>query len=143
MQIKQVTAMPVTAKDPTLHGIISDLISDTALLAVHNRNFVVNNVPPDLRIETSGIIISSVLSKLFNTIIRHTKNCGILISARVYGLVVLVQVKSNGNISPALPEDMTQACTKALNTGGVIEVIHYEEKQASIAYCFLNVAGVA
>jgi len=30
---------------------------------------------------------------------------------------------------------------KAKNTGGIIEMIQCESEQASVAYCFLNVAG--
>lgn len=142
MQINQVITMPVTA-DPTLHGIISDLISDAASLAVQNHNYIINNVPYDLQVEANGSIISSVLTKLFNTTIRHTQNSVILVSARAYGHVILIQLKSKGNISPALPIDISDACIKAQKTGGVIELTLYENEQASIAYCFLNVAGEA
>lgn len=130
-------------KDPSLFSIVNDLIHDVAPLAVHNKNFVINNVPADLRIEANGTIISSVLSKLFTTVFRHAHNCGIMISAKVYGMVVLVQVRSNGTISPGLTEDINHASHKAKKTGGVVEMVHYENKEASVAYCFLNVAGEA
>ncbi|MBC7946754.1 MAG: HAMP domain-containing histidine kinase [Chitinophagaceae bacterium] len=143
MQIQQITSTLFPPKNPTLHTIVNELIHDAAALAVHNRNFVINNIPADLRIEANGTIVTSVLSKLFNTVFRHTQNSGILISAKVYGMVVLVQVKSNGQISPALPEDLGHASQKARTTGGVVEVVHYENKEASVAYCFLNVAAVA
>ena len=144
MQIQQVlNAIMPPKKNATLYGIINDLIQDSAPLIVDNRNYIVNNVPADLRIETNGTIISSVLSKLFHTTIRHAQNSVILISAKEYGMVVLVQVKSKGNIIPGLSEDISHACRKAQKTGGTIEMIHCESKQASIAYCFLNVAGTA
>lgn len=143
MQIQQVTGIPVSPQDPTLHNIVDDLINDAAALAIHNRNLVINNIPADLFLETNGTMISSVLDKLFQTVIRHTNNSVILISAKVYGMTVLVQVKSRGSINPALPEDISRACIKAQNTGGIIEVLQYENTQASIAYCFLNVAASA
>ena len=143
MQIQQVNRIPASARNSTLYSLVDNLINEAAPLAVHNRNSVVNNVPMDVHIDANGAIVSSVLSKLFNTVIRHTQNCGILISAKVYGMVILVQVRSKGNISPALPEDMGQVSLKAQKTGGVIEIIRYENKEASVAYCFLNVAGAA
>jgi hypothetical protein len=56
---------------------------------------------------------------------------------------VLVQLKSKGNVSPALTEDISHACLKAQKTGGIIELTSYETEQVSIAYCFMNVAGDA
>lgn len=143
MEIHQVTEIPALSKDPTLRRIVNDLIHEAAHLAVHNRNYIVNNVPADLMMEANRTIISSVLSKLFHTAIRHAQNSVILISAKVYGITVLVQVKSKGNISPALPEDLGHASLKARKTGGIIEMILCENEQACIAYCFLNVAGAA
>lgn len=143
MQIHRTVATILKANNSTLHSIVDDLIVDAAPIAVHNKNFIINNVPADLHIQANGTIVTSVLSRLFNTVVRHTQNSGIMISARVYGMVVLVQVRSNGTISPGLPEDMGYAAQKAQKTGGVVEVVHYENKEASIAYCFLNVAGEA
>ncbi|MEI9911113.1 MAG: hypothetical protein WDO71_16435 [Bacteroidota bacterium] len=73
MEIYQVTEIPALSKDPTLHSIVNDLIYEAAPLAVHNRNYIVNNVPADLMMEANGTIISSVLSKLFHTAIRHAQ----------------------------------------------------------------------
>ena len=131
MQISRVIKTLMPTKDPTLHSLVNDLIHESASLAVLNRNYIVNNVPSD------------VLDKLFHTVIRNAQNSVILISARVYGMTVLVQVKSKGNISPGLTEEIGHACVKAKKTGGIIEMIQCETEQASVAYCFLNVAGAA
>lgn len=143
MQIRQVISTMMPTKDPTLHSLVNDVISESASLAVHNRNYIVNNVPADLFIETNGIMVSDVLDKLFNTVIRNAQNSVILISAKVYGMTILLQVKSKGSISPGLPEEISHACVKAKKTGGIIEMIQCESQQASVAYCFLNVAGAA
>ncbi|HLG41308.1 MAG TPA: hypothetical protein VI461_16635 [Chitinophagaceae bacterium] len=135
--------MSMFSKDSSLYGIVNNLIHESALLAVDNRNYVVNNIPDDLCLQTNSAVVSTVLNKLVNTVIRHTKNSVILISAKVYGMTILVQIKSKGNISPALPEDMGYACMNAQKTGGIIEMIQCESEQASFAYCFLNVAGAA
>lgn len=143
MQIHQLITAALAPKTQTLHGIVSNLIDDAAPLAVHNRNYVINNVPADLMVKTNGTIVSSVLTNLFKITLRHTQNSVILISARVYGHVVLVQVKSKGNVSPGLAEDLSHTSAKAQKTGGVVELTHHETEQAAIAYCFLNVAGEA
>src|SRR5882724_8505284 len=143
MQIQQVINSAMSHQDPNLHGIMHELIEEAVPLAVHNHNYIINNIPVDLCIEASGTIVSSVLNKLFTTTLRHTRNSVMLISAKVYGMVVLVQVKTKGNISPGLAEDLGHACLKAQNTGGIIEMIHCESEQASMAYCFLNIDGAA
>jgi len=140
MQMQQVSKSTST-NSLILSSIVNDLISETAPLAVNNRNFIINNVPADLRIEINDAIVSSVISKLFYSVIRHSQNSGILISAKAYRVVVLVQIKTNGNINPGLQEDIADASLKAQKTGGVIEVIHHANNQASVAYCFLNVAN--
>jgi hypothetical protein len=143
MHIHPAINTSVSPKEFTLHGIINDLIDEAAPLAVHNRNYVVNNVPADLHVEASGSVISSVLDTLFYTALRHAHNSIILISAKVYGHVVLVQLKSKGTVSPALTEDINHVCLDARKSGAVVELTLYESEQASIAYCFLNVAGQA
>jgi hypothetical protein len=143
MQIHRVANTLTPPKEPTLFSLVNDVIQESAPLAVHNRNYVVNNIPADLYVETNGMMISSVLNKLFHTVIRHTQNSVILISAKVYGMTILVQLKSKGTISPGLSEEMGYACVKAKKSGGIIEMIQCESEQASVAYCFLNVAGAA
>ncbi len=143
MQIQQVISKLMPPKYPTLHHLVNNLIHEAAPLAVHNRNYIVNNIPADLRIETNGVMVSSVLNKLFHTVIRNVQNSVVLVSAKVYGMTILVQVKSKGNVSPGLTEEIGSACIKAKNCGGIIEMIQCESEQASVAYCFLNVAGAA
>ena len=143
MQIRQVTKTTMPSNDPSLHSLVDDLIHESASLAVLNRSFIVNNVPSDLCVQTNNVMVSAVLDKLFHTVIRNAQNSVILISARVYGMTVLVQVKSKGHISPGLTEEIGHACVKAKKTGGIIEMIQCETEQASVAYCFLNEAGAA
>jgi hypothetical protein len=100
-------------------------------------------MPADMKIEADRIIIYSVISNLFHTVIRNVQNSVILFSEKVYGMSVLMQVKSKGNISHALPEDIGPACLKAQESGGIIEMIRCESEQTSMAYCFLNTAEAA
>jgi len=143
MQIPQAISSQPTLKDLSLCDVVNDVIRESAPLAVYNRNYIVNNISPDLCIETNDTIVSAVLHKLFQTVIRNTQNSVMLISAKAYGMTVLVQVKSKGSISPGLPEEIGYACLKAQKTGGIIEMIQCEREQASVAYCFLNVSGAA
>jgi hypothetical protein len=82
MQIHPVIRTAMPAKDSTLYSLVNDLIHEAAPLAVHNRNFVVNNIPADLCIETNNTMVFAVLNKLFHTVIRHAQNSVILISPR-------------------------------------------------------------
>src|SRR5687767_10446598 len=121
MQIHRIATTLLKQNRAYLHSIVDDLIADAGPMAVHNKNFIINNIPVDLQLQANDSIVTSVLSKLFTTVIRHTQNSGIMISAKVYGMVVLVQVRSSGTVSPGLPEDMGYASLKAQKTGGVVE----------------------
>jgi len=143
MLIQQIATKPASAPDPNLHRIVTELIEDAAPVAINNRNSVINEIPDGLLVEANQGQVAGILKKMVNTVVRHTKNSGILISARVYGFVILVQVKTSGLISPHLVDEMQPAAQKAERTGGVIELIHHQENQASVAYCFLNVSGQA
>jgi len=141
MFIQQMAGRPVSATDPSLHLIVKNVIDEAAPMAMNNRNSVINEIPSELRIQGNHRTISSILSKLVNTVVVHTRNSGILISAKVYGFVVLVQVRTQGFISPDLSCEMETAVQKARHSGGVIELMQHQENQASVAYCFLNVSA--
>ena len=141
MQIHLAGPSKQSTKNSSLFKVANDAILSSAQIAIHNRNYVVNNISADLRIETNGLIVSSVLNKLFNTVVRNAQNSVILVSAKEYGLTILVQVKSKGLISPGLSEEISHACINAQKTGGIIEMTQCESEQASVAYCFLNVAA--
>jgi len=77
------------------------VITESASLAIHNRNYIVNNVPADLFIETNGPMISTVLNKLFNTVVRNAqKQRYPCFRPKVYGMTILVQLKSKGRYQP-------------------------------------------
>jgi hypothetical protein len=139
MLTKQIAGFPASATDPSLHCIVRELIEEAAPQAISNRNSVINEIPTSLHIQGNKRNVSSVLSNLVNTVVLHTKNSGILISAKVYGFVILVQVRTNGLISPLLQAEMETTAQKAKRSGGVIELMQHQEDQASVAYCFLNV----
>ena len=141
MQIHPAGHSKQSTKTSSLFSVANDAILGSAQLAIHNRNYIVNNISADLRIETIRLIVSSVLNKLFNTVVRNTQNSVILVSAKVYGMTILVQVKSKGLISPALADEITYVCINAQDTGGIIELTQCESEQASVAYCFLNVTA--
>jgi len=141
MQIHQVLSKLMSSEDPTLHHLVNNVIHEAAPLAVHNRNYVVNDIPADLCLETNGAMVSSVLSKLFQTVVRNVQNSVILVSAKVYGMTVLIQLKTKGVVSPGLAEEIGYVSVRAQNSGGIIEITQCESEQASVAYCFLNVTA--
>ena len=141
MFIQQITGRPVSAPDHSLHSLVKELIDEAAPVAIHNRNSVINEIPAGVRIQGNHRTVTTILSNLVNTVVVHTRNSGILISAKVYGFVILVQVRTQGLISPDLSNEMENAIQKARHSGGVIELMQHQENQASVAYCFLNVSA--
>lgn len=143
MLIPQIAGKPVSATDPTLHRIVKDLIDDSAIIAINNRNSIINNIPKGLQVKANQGTVAAILNKIVNTVLIHTRHAGIMITARSYGFAILVQVRTQGKINPHLGLEMEPASLKAKRAGGVIEWMHHQENQATVAYCFLNVAGEA
>jgi hypothetical protein len=60
MQVHQDITPRISPNDPTLHSLVNELIDGSAPLAVNNRNYVVNNIPADLCIETNSVTVSDI-----------------------------------------------------------------------------------
>jgi hypothetical protein len=65
MQIHLADHSKQSTKNSSLFKVANDAILSSAQIAIHNRNYIVNNISADLRIETNGLIVSSILNKLF------------------------------------------------------------------------------
>ena len=141
MNSTQITGAPVSAVCPTLDNIVKDLIDEAAPIAVDNHNSIINEIPKGLALKAPRHVISETLNKIVRTVTLHTKHSGILISAKAYGYAILVQVRTHGRISPALDMEMEPAALKAKHSGGVVEFVRFQENQASVAYCFMNVTS--
>ncbi|WP_276499971.1 hypothetical protein [Terrimonas pollutisoli] len=77
-----------------LNDVVDRLINTLLPKASSNRSFFVNDIPHHLRLKKESPVITSVLGGLLSTIVSNAKDSCIWLSAKLYGNVVLVHVKT-------------------------------------------------
>lgn len=84
-------------------------------------------------------MLTSVLSGLLLAVVTHSKNSCIRLSAKIYGNVVLVQVKySTASNAGAIENDVRQLQPIAEKMLGSVIVNSYRKNMTTIAFAFPN-----
>ena len=76
-----------------LNDVVDCLINSLMPKAYSNKNFFVNDIPDHFQLEKELPVITSVLGGLLSTVISNVKDSCIRLSAKLYGNIVLVDVK--------------------------------------------------
>src|SRR5262245_23465608 len=114
-----------TPHDVALNSMVSRISASSLPFATRKNSFIINDVPTDLHVTTDEHMLATILSSLLNTVIAHTKACCIRISAKLYGRIVLFQLKESDHMSsPALAASLRQVQQLAESIGGTINVSH-------------------
>ena len=142
MEHQLISALQSTPNN--LNLLISRLVSSALPTAVRRKSFILNDIPHELYIAGIENILAAVLSNLLNTVVSHTENSCIRISAKVYGGITLVYMKDSGSLN-----NYTVACQLqelqllAKKVGGCISVINRRTEAPSIAFSFPHMAKAA
>ena len=78
-----------------LHEVVDQLVKTFTAKAGSNKSFFVNEIPGHLQLGRDPQVIASVLGRLLSTVVSYAKDSCIRLSAKVYGNVILVRVKSS------------------------------------------------
>ncbi|MBL7742630.1 MAG: HAMP domain-containing histidine kinase [Chitinophagaceae bacterium] len=122
-----------------LQVMVSRIAAHTRPAANLKRSFIVNDVPSAILVCTDKHIPTAIFGSLLNTVIRHTDNCCIRISAKLQGNVVLANLKESyaasghtfmGNIR------QTQQLTEKI--GGSVSICDQKAGETSIIIKFIN-----
>jgi len=79
-----------------LHEIVGQLVTSLSEKATYNKNVFVNEIPEYLQVSTDPKKITAVLSGLLSAVVSYAKDSCIRLSAKIYGNVILLQVKDSG-----------------------------------------------
>ncbi len=135
------------ASSPTasnLSQLVSRLVTSTLPTAVRRKSFIVNDIPAELYVAANEDMLAAVLSNLLNTVINHTENSCVRVSAKVYGGIILVYIKDSGSFnSYTVAYDMQQLQLLAKKMGGCICVNTQRKEIPGIAFSFPNVSRAA
>lgn len=84
-------------------------------------------------------MLASVLSGLLSAVVTHSKNSCIRLSAKIYGNVVLVQVKdSTASNTGAVENEVRQLQPIAEKMLGSVIVNSYRKNMTTITFAFPN-----
>jgi len=79
--------------------VVDQLVKTFTAKATSNKNFFVNEIPGHLQLGRDPQVIASVLGRLLSTVVSYAKNSCIQLSAKMYGNIILVRVKSSGGLN--------------------------------------------
>jgi signal transduction histidine kinase len=129
----------LTQSQVTLHLMVSRISASSLSAATRKNSFIVNDVPTDLRAQTDENMLATVFGSLLNTVITHTENCCIRVSAKIYGRVVLLQLKETHRFhSHALAVNLRQVQQLAERIGGTVSVSNNGREASTIVFSFTN-----
>jgi hypothetical protein len=113
--------------------------------ATRKNSFIINDVPADLQANTDENMLATVFGSLLNTVITYTENCCIRISAKLFGRVVLLQLKETSrlNNSRAFAGNLRQVQQLAEKIGGTVSISNNYTEASTIVFSFVNNPSLA
>ena len=122
-----------------LHELTTQLVNTFIPTASSNKSFFVNDIPARLPLATNQQMLASVLSGLLSAIVTHAKDSCIRLSAKIYGNVVLVQVKDSASSNTAAVENEVRKLQPiAEKMFGSVSVTSQRKNLTTISFGFVN-----
>jgi hypothetical protein len=107
--------------------------------ATRKNSFIINDVPADLQANTDEQMLATIFGSLLNTIITHTENCCIRISAKVCGKIVLLHLKETQRLNTAeFAGNLRQLQVLAEKIGGTVSISHSQNEATTVGFSFMN-----
>lgn len=132
-----------TEKEPAviqmgLHELTTRLVQNFIPGASSNKSFFVNEIQRRFPLRTNQQMLASVLNGLLSAVVTHSKNSCIRLSAKIYGNVVLVQVKgSTASNAGAIENEVRQLQPIAEKMLGSV-IVNSHRKNRTITFAFPN-----
>lgn len=124
---------------PALHEMVSALMKSELPMAVRRKSFFVNDVPSEFYLSIDQQILALVIRGLLHTVVSHTANSCIRISANSYGPIVLMHVKDSNSFNyHGIYEDLLPVQQIAGRMGGFVSITSKREDVTTITFSFPN-----
>jgi signal transduction histidine kinase len=133
-----------TQSQVALHLMVDRLTVKTLPIAVRKGNILINEIAREIYVKTDAGELSIVLGNLLETIVQHTCDSRIRISAKTYGNVMLLHIKEDSRLnSPAFASSLVDVQRLADKIGGCVSVTSYRNMVTTVALSFLNLPAAA
>ena len=122
-----------------LHLMVNRISASSLPVAIQRHSFIVNDIPADLLVHTDEHMLAAVFGSLLNTVIIHTENSCIRVSAKLYGKVVIINLKETHQpVIPSLALNLRQVQQLAEKIGGSISISSDSTRSTTIVFSFVN-----
>jgi hypothetical protein len=123
----------------TLHKLANRLIISLLPRATFLKSIIVNDISTELHANADQELLASVLSCLLHSAIVYSPASCIRISAKAFGYVTLVHVRTNDpQEAEPFSESLNQLQPLAEKLGGCITVTNNSDHGATLAFTFIN-----
>ncbi|MEI9806449.1 MAG: hypothetical protein WDO16_00485 [Bacteroidota bacterium] len=127
-----------------LHLMVNRISTSSLPAAIRKHSFIVNDIPADIQVHTDENMLATVFGSLLNTVINHTENCCIRISAKLFGKVVLINLKESHRVSShAFTGSIRQIQQLAERIGGTVSISSDRTNATTLLLSFTNNLSVA
>jgi hypothetical protein len=122
-----------------LYSIVNRISVSSIPSATRRHSLIINDIPKELEVATDEHMLATVFGSLLNTVISHSENCCIRISAKLYGKVVLLHLIESYRLnSSAFHGNLRQVQQLAEKIGGTVSISSDRSQATSIVFSFLN-----
>lgn len=123
----------------TIFQLVKLLAANALPSASRNNSFIVNEVPASIKMIADENMLATVLSRLLYSLVNHSENSCIRITANEYDDIVFVHLKSNRSINnDAIDNDLQSVQSYAKKMNGNIGLTKDEAKVTGIVFSFPN-----
>ena len=122
-----------------LTDVVDNIVTTLLPKATLNRSFFVNDIPDQFQLGRNSAAITSVIGSLLCAVVSYAKDSCIWLSAKLYGNVILVDVKSsNGFNSPGIEQQIRRLQLIAGRNRGTVGLTSYQNHVTSLTFGFTN-----
>lgn len=122
-----------------LYSVVNKITTGFIPTAVKKHSLIVNDVPKELAVNINESVLATVFGNLLQTVISHTANACIRISARLYGKVILLHLKeTHPSDNPVFSGNLRPAQQLAEKIGGTISISSDRGQITTIVFSFIN-----
>jgi hypothetical protein len=130
---------PSTQSQIALHLMINQLSVSAIPGTISQHHMIVNEIPEKLYVNADMHELAAVIGSLMNTMISHVCNNPIYVSAKNYGNVMLLHLRSNDRLNnPAFTNSLAKMNQLAENLGGTVAITSSRNEVTTVALSFIN-----
>ncbi|MES1223073.1 MAG: hypothetical protein ABUT20_46700 [Bacteroidota bacterium] len=131
----------VAGPELSLHNLTDKLIISLLPKSTKQKNIIINDISEELTANADEQLLAAVMGCLLQTAVAHASSSCIRVSAKAFGYITLVHIRSNEVYNEEISDDyMRRLQPLAEKLGGCITVTNSNLRGTTMAFTFINPA---